>query len=181
MPGKRKKRKLTLRSRIVSLLSEKGRMKLGNMAKILGASSKSLNTEALELRRLGVLQKDDEGVWSLVPGVDPTMFGIEPLVSERGGSNGGVSTTSTPLETEGLIPFKNEFIDLLKSTGVKTGAEVIADLYLNGDNIWDMRWLHYVLSDCAKGFVTEGQCKLIMAAWAIGKGVRYKHEDFFKD
>jgi len=185
MAGKKKRKKQpTLRSRIVSLIIERGPMKLGVMVRTLKASYQSLNTEALELRRLGVLQKGAEGVWSLVHGVNPAMFGIEIITSDQGGrvsTEASVSTTPTPPQFESSRTFKDEFIDLLKSVGVRKAAETIADLFFNGEDIWDMRWLHRVLSDYARGFVTEAQCKLIMGYWAHTKGIPYKYEDFFKD
>lgn len=174
MAGKKKRKKQpTLHSRIVSLVMERGPMKLGVMLRTLKASYQSLNTEALELRRLGVLQKDAEGVWSLVPGVNPATFGIEIITSD--------STTSAPPQPESSRTFKDEFIDLLKSAGVKKAVEVIADLFINGGDLWDIQWLHHVLSWCAEGFVTEDQCKLIMAYWARTKGLPYEYEDFFED
>ncbi len=170
---KKRKKQPTLRSRIVSLITEKSPMKLRVMVRTLRASYQSLNTEALELRRLGVLQKDAEGVWSLVPGVNPAMFGIEIITSEL--------TASIEPQPEGSRTFKDEFRDLLKSVGVKKAAETIADLYFSGDNIWDARWLYKVLADYSEGFVTEGQCKLIMGYWTRKNGVPYRYEDFFED
>jgi hypothetical protein len=65
----------------VNLVVEKPRLQRG-MTKIIGASYQSLNTEILELRRLGVLQKDASGVLSLVPGVDLAQLGIEDHVAK---------------------------------------------------------------------------------------------------
>lgn len=170
---KRRKKEPTLRSRIVNLIMEKGPMKLRVMARTLKAPYQSLNTEALELRRLDVLQKDTEGIWSLAPGVNPAAFGIEIITSD--------STASIEPQPEGPRTFRDEFKDLLRSVGVKQAADTIADLYFNGDNIWDARWLYTVLADYARGFVTEGQCKLIMGYWTIKNGIPYKYEDFFEN
>ena len=71
-------------------------------------------------------------------------------------------------------------MEVLVSAGVKEAVETIAYLFFARD-IWDMRWLHRVLSDHARGFVTEGQCKLIMSYWAHTKGIPYEYEDFFED
>jgi len=169
---KKRKRQPTLRSLIVSLIVEEGPRKLSGMTRILGSSYQSLNTEALELRRLGVLQKDTDGLWSLVPGIDPTMFGIEVITSD--------SAASIPPQPESPRTLEDEFRDLLRSVGVKKAAETIAGLFFNGD-IWNMRWLHRVLLDYARGFVTEAQCKLIMGYWAQTKGISYEYEDFFED
>lgn len=184
MPRKKRKQKPpTLRSRIVSLISIVAHMKLKDMAKLLDAPYQSLNTEALELKRLGVLEKDDEGFWSLVPEVNPEEFGIEVMSSYRGdsiGSEVGSSAASTLPISESSPTLKDEFMALLRSAGVKQGIETIADLFFAGD-IWDMQWLHRVLTDYARGFVTEPQCKLIMGYWAKTKGIPYRHEDFFED
>ena len=65
MARKKRKKQPTLRSRIMSLIIERGPVELRDMTGILAARYQSLNTEALELRRLGVLPKDADGVWSL--------------------------------------------------------------------------------------------------------------------
>lgn len=174
MAGKRKRKKQpNLYSRIVSLIIERGPMKLGVMARALNAPYQSLNTEALEMRRLSVLQKDAEGVWSLVPGVNPAAFGIEINTSE--------STDSLPSRPESFPTYQDEFIDLLRRAGVKEAVQAITDIYFSGNDIWDAQWLHHVLSDTARGFVTEDQRKLIMGYWTITKGIPYKYEDFFED
>ena len=169
---KKRKKQPNLRSRIVSLITEKGPVKLGVMVRTLKAFYQSLNTEALELRRLGVLQKDADGVWSLVPGIDPAMFGIEVITSH--------SVASTLPQPESPRTLEDEFRDLLRSAGVKKATEVIAELFFAGD-IWNMRWLHRVLLHHARGFVTEAQSKLIMGYWARTKGIPYRHQDFFED
>jgi hypothetical protein len=174
MAGKKKRKKQpTLRSRIVGLIMERGPVKLGIMVKTLDAPYQSLNTEALELRRLGILQKDAEGVWSLVPGTDPTMYGVEIIKPYSIGSAGPQLESSRTLQ--------DEFRDLLRSTGVKKGVEAITDIYFSGDDIWNAQWLYKVLADYSEGFLTEDQCKLIMASWTITKGIPYEYEDFFKD
>ena len=105
MAGKKKQKKQpNLRSRIVSLLIERGPVKLGIMGRALKAPYQSLNTEALELRRLGVLQKDADGVWSLAPDVNLEMWGIEID-----------STTSSPPQPESSKTLEDKFKDLLKS------------------------------------------------------------------
>ena len=169
---KRKQKPPTLCSRIVSLIIERGPVKLGVMVRALKAPYQSLNTEALELRRLGVLQKDADGIWSLVPGVNPEMWGIEIITSD--------STAHSPPQPERSRTLEDKFKDLLRSAGVRKGIPTIAALFFAGD-IWDMYWLHQVLTHYARGFVTEDQSKLIMASWAYKNGVPYKYEDFFKD
>ena len=166
---KRRKKQPNLRSRIVRLIVEKGPVTVRDMTRSLGARYQSVNTEALELRRHGVLQKDDESAWSLAPGADLEAFGIEPTHS-----------LVSPPEDSSRTP-EGRFLDLLRSVGVKKAAETITDLFFSGEDIWDMQWLHHVLAWSAEGFVTEGQAKLIMAYWAHTNGIPYRHEDFFSD
>lgn len=169
---KKRKKQPALRSRIVGLIMEKGPVKLGIMVRTLQAPYQSLNTEALELRRLGVLQKDAAGVWSLVPGIDPAAYGVEAIKAD--------STAATWSQSEGFPTLEDEFMDLLRSVGVKDAVEPITSIFFGGD-IWDPWRLHEVLTHVAQGFVTEDQCKLIMADWMITKGVPYRREDFFDD
>ncbi|MEE8471448.1 MAG: hypothetical protein V3S51_08975 [Dehalococcoidia bacterium] len=166
---RRKKKQPNLHSRIVGHIVERGPMRLRDMTRILGARYQSINTEVLELRRLGVLQKDADGVWSLVPGADLEVFGIRPT-----------DTPVSPAE-EYSRTIEEKFLDLLRSVGVKKAAETITDLFSSGEDIWDMQWLHHVLTWSAEGFVTEDQAKLIMAYWAHTNGIPYRHEDFFSD
>ena len=170
---KKKQKQPTLRSLIVSLIVEEGPRKLSGMTRILGASYQSLNSEVLKLRRLGVLEKDVDGILSLVPGVDLATFGIEVITSDP--------FASTPPQPESPRTFEEEFRDLLRSAGVKKGVETITEIYFSRADIWDAQWLHHVLSVSAKGFVTEDESKLIMGYWTKTKGIPYRHEDFFKD
>jgi hypothetical protein len=155
--ARKKKKQPTLRSLIVSLIIEEGPRKLSGMTRILGFPYQSLNSEVLKLRNLGVLEKDAEGVLSLVPGVDPTAFGIEVITSDPGAS------TSPQPETPSTI--QEQFMDLLRSTGVKKGVETISEIYFSKLDFWTAQWLHHVLTDIAQGFVTEGQAKLVMGYW----------------
>jgi len=170
---KKRKKQPTLRSLIVTLIAEEGPRKLSGMTRILGSSYQSLNSEVLKLRRLGVLEKDADGVLSLVPGIDPAAFGIEVITSDP--------APPTPPETDRELSLQDKFEDLLRRVGVKKGAKAIAEIYFSGDDIWNAQWLHRVLSDDAQGFVTEAQSKLIMGYWARTKGIPYEYEDFFSD
>jgi len=170
---KKRKKQPTLRSLIVTLIAEEGPRKLSGMPKILGSTYKTLNSEVLKLRKLGVLEKDTDGVLSLVPGVDPAAFGIEVITSDS------AAPTSPKPERERTL--QNKFEDLLRSAGVKKGVGTITEIYFSGADIWNAQWLYRVLSDDARGFVTEAQCRLIMGAWTIKTGIPYKHEDFFDD
>ena len=182
MPRKKKRQKQpTLRSRIVSLIIERGPTKLRDMTGILAARYRSLNTEALELRRLGVLEKDSEGAWSLVPGVNAATFGIQlvPSYQAGGDASGSISPPSTPVSSpDASRTPQDDFMETLASTGVKKAVLSIADIFFSGD-INDTRWLYHVLSWSAEGFVTEAQCKLMMAWWASHWGIPYDHDDFF--
>ena len=174
MAGKKKRKKqLSVRSLIVSLIAEERPRKMSGMTKILGAHYQSLNSEVLKLRKLGVLEKDADGVLSLVPGVDPAAFGIEVITSDP-------SALTSP-QPEAPRTIQEQFMDLLRSAGVKIGVETISDIYFSKLDFWNAEWLYHVLMDSAQGFVTEDQAKLIMGYWTIKNGVPYEHEDFFTD
>jgi len=59
---KKRKKQPTLQSLIVTLIAEEGPRKLSGMPKILGSTYKTLNSEVLKLRKIGVLEKDTDGV-----------------------------------------------------------------------------------------------------------------------
>ncbi len=175
------KKQPNLHSLIVNLIINKGPLKLKDITKILDASYQSLNTEALELRRLGLLQKDDEGVWSLVPGADLSKLGFV-VPSDRAGSSAMVSTSSTLSDAESSLSLEDKFEDLLRRAGVAKGMEAtITEIYFTKPHmLWDTQWLHNVLIIQAWGYVTEGQARLIMASWSLSNGFPCKLEDFFK-
>lgn len=62
---KKRKRELSLRLRVISLISLTGPIGMKDMTKILAAPYQSLNTECLALQRLERLKKDSEGMWGL--------------------------------------------------------------------------------------------------------------------
>ncbi len=174
MAGKKKRKKQpSVRSLIVSLIAEEGPRKMSGMTRILGAPYQSLNSEVLKLRKLGVLEKDIDGVLSLVPSVDPAVFGIEVITSDP--------SASTSPQPEAPRTIQEQFMDLLRSTGVKKGVETISDIYFSKLDFWKAEWLYHVLMDSAQGFVTEGQAKLIMGYWTIKNGIPYEYEDYFDD
>jgi hypothetical protein len=181
-PKKKRKRKPNLRSRIVSLIVERGPRPQRGMTRTLVASYQSLNTEILELRRLGVLEKSDDGVLSLIQGVDLAQFGIEvPLNENPITTKTSASEATMEYWNEGDFTHQEKFVRLLRSVGVKQEiGKTICHLYFNG-NVNSMRWLYQVLVVTAKGFVTEDQAKMIMPSWAYYWGVPYNHEDFFED
>jgi hypothetical protein len=183
MPRKksRKKKQPNLRSRIVSLLVAQGPMKLRNMRKILGSPYKSLNTEALELRKRGVLEKDEEGTWSLVYGIDPEDFGIEVISGDKDPVQAGVSTSTVPPIDEPGIGHKERFRRLLLSVGIKNvDPSLIVDLFFNGD-IHDPNWLYQILTIHAKGYFSEKQARLVMASWTYYWHGKDGFEFYFKE
>jgi hypothetical protein len=175
----KKKKQLNLRSRIVYLITEQGPRPQKGMTKILGAYYQSLNSEILELRNLGVLEKSDDGVLSLVQGVNLAQFGIEVTSSEnRNKAKTSASQSSMPSWRDGDFTHQEKFVKLLRSVGVKTAADTIADIFFAG-NVNSLRWLYQVLVVTAEGFVTEDQAKLIMPSWAFYWGIPYDHDEFF--
>ena len=166
-------REPTLQEVIVTFIAEDGPRKISGMPKILGSSYQSINSEALKLCRLGILEKDADGVFSIAPSIDPVEFGIEAIYSD--------SDDLTPHQPERERTLQDKFEDLLKSVGMNKGAKTITEIYFSGDDIWNAQWLHHVLSGYAKGFVTEAQSRLIMGNWTIKNGIPYRQEDFFVD
>ncbi len=150
------------------------------MTKILGAYYQSLNSEILELRNLGVLEKSDDGVLSLVQGVDLAQFGIEVPPSSENRTTAKTDASESPMQawSDGDFPHQEKFLKLLRSVGVRTAADVIANLYFGG-NVNSLRWLYQVLVVTAEGFVTEDQAKMIMPSWALYWGVPYDYDEFF--
>ena len=114
-PKKKNNKQSNLRSRIVSFIVEKGPRRQKGMAKILGASYQSLNTEILELRRLSVLQKNDDGVLSLAQGVDLEQLGIKLPVSRENEITAKTNISESPMESwcDGPLPHKEKFLKLL--------------------------------------------------------------------
>ncbi len=179
---KKNKKQPNLRSRIVNLIMEQGPRPQKGMPKILGAYYQSLNSEILELRNLGVLEKSDDGVLSLVQGVDLAQFGIE-ISSNENRTAPETSASESPMQAwcDGEFTHLEKFVRLLRSVGVKAPiAKTIADLYFVGD-VHSARWLYQVLVVTAEGFVTKDQAKLIMPSWAYYWGMPYDYDEFFGD
>ena len=172
MPTRKKQRRgPALPSRIVRLISLTGPIALRDMIMILAAPYQSLNTECLELARLGVLNKDSEGLWSLSTEASSTMPALR--------TDAGVSTPP-PFSAEEPPTNEEKFIKILRSVGVKEVDTVISEIFFTGD-VGDMHWLYRVLFSLTKGYVSRNQAKLLMPAWAAHWGVPYRHEDFFED
>lgn len=179
-PKKKNKKQPNIRSRIVNLIVENGPRPQRGMTSILGISYQSLNTEILELRRLGVLEKNSDGILSLVEGVDLAQFGFEIPIRSENQSTAETNILESPMLAwcDGPSPPPEKFEKLLKSVGVKTAANVIANLFFNGE-IGNLQWLYKVLMVTSEGFVTEDQAKMIMPSWAFFWGIPYNHDEFF--
>jgi len=175
-------------SQIVDKLYSEGAMKVADMCKTIKYPYKSVYTKALELQKLGLVDRDDNGVWSLKEGVTPRTLetgeldesgaaeapgeGVEP------GGKGApiVRSTGAPLDQKGL------FIQELKNIGVqpKEVIPTIASIFFDGD-IDDLNWLNTVLLKSAGGWVNHKQRRLIIDWWSHSRGLPYAEDDFFPD
>jgi hypothetical protein len=180
---KKSKKQPNLRSRIVKLIIEQGPRPQKGMARILRAYYHTFVCKILELIKLGVLEKSDDGVLSLVPGVDLSQFGIEIPVSEKnqGKAETGTSESQMKAWSEGDFTHQEKFVKLLNSLGVRDIAKNIADLYFNGD-VNNIHWLYEVLMVISKGFITEPQARMTMASWTpYWWGIPFDIDEFFPE
>ncbi len=184
MPTKNKNKKQpNLQSRIVKLVFEDGPRPQNGMTKILGIPYQSLNTEILELVRIGVLQKGELGILSLIEDVDLSQFGVDVPKSDKNQQDAKTDSEDDPNQSwrDGDFTHQEKFVRLLKSVGVKQEiSETICAIYFNG-NVNSIYWLHKVLLDISRGFVTEDQAKMIMPSWAYYWGMHYDFDKFFGD
>lgn len=101
-------------------------------------------------------------------------IGTMPIVQAKTAASG----SSMPSWRYGNFTHQEKFVKLLKSVGVKTAADTIADIFFNG-NVNSVRWLYRVLIVEAEGFVEEYQAKLIIPSWAFYWGISYNYDEFF--
>lgn len=70
-------------------------MKTKDLSRSIHFRYKSIYAEALELKAMGLVDKDENGMWSLQPGVTPAALGIEHSVP---------SASDEELSTSGAEP-----------------------------------------------------------------------------
>jgi len=175
-------------AQIVDKLYAEGPMKVAQMCETIKYPYKSVYTKALELQKLNLADKDDDGVWSLRAGVTPQTLETGEL-EETGAAEAGVEgeepggkappivrSTGAPLDQRGM------FIQEMRNIGVapKESIPTIASIFFSGD-IDDLRWLEQVLKRDAAGFVTAHQRRLIISFWSNTRGLPYDPDEFFPE
>ncbi|MBA7646967.1 hypothetical protein ES703_54735 [subsurface metagenome] len=172
-------------AQIVEKLYADGSMKVSQMCETIKYPYKSVYTKALELQKLGLADKDDDGVWSLAEGVTPRTLEtgeieqVRPIAEVAGGEvpPGKVApivrSTGAPLDQRGM------FIRQMTDIGVapKEAIPTIADIFFAGD-IEDLKWLNQVLQRQAAGYVSTNQRRLMMSWWSKTRGLPYSEDEY---
>ena len=179
-------------SQIVEKLYSEGSMKVGQMCETIKYPYKSVYTKALELAKLGLAVKDDDGVWSLLDGVTPQTLltgEIQAPGAEEPGAEGEEPGEGTPKTTRKLAPIarstgipldqRGMFIKHCTDIGIapKEAIPTIADIFFSGD-IDSLSWLNQVLSKEAAGYVTHHQRRLMMSWWANTRRLDFDEEAY---
>jgi len=175
-------------SQIVERLYSDGPMKVADMCTTIQYPYKSVYTKALELQKLGLADKDDDGVWSLKEGVTPSTLETGKLVETQDEEESGEGSESTrkvpPIARSTGKPLDQTemFIQELKNIGCspKEAIPTVTSIFFSGD-IEDLHWLEKVLKRDAAGFVTAHQRRLIISWWSNTRGLPYDEEEFFPD
>ncbi|GAH72996.1 unnamed protein product, partial [marine sediment metagenome] len=153
-------------TQIVDKLYSEGSMKVAQMCETIKYSYKSVYTKALELQKLGLADKDDDGVWSLREGVTP-----QTLIT---GEIGGAEETEPgqklpPIARSPGIPLdqRGMFIKHCTDIGIapREAIPTIADIFFSGD-INSLHWLNQVLAQDSAGYVSHQQRRLMLSWWA---------------
>jgi len=179
-------------SQIVEKLYSEGSMKVGQMCETIKYPYKSVYTKALELAKLGLAIKDDDGVWSLLDGVTPQTLEtgeIQTVEAEEPGAEGEEPGEGTPKTTRKLAPIarstgipldqRGMFIKHCTDIGIapKEAIPTIADIFFSGD-IDSLSWLNQVLSKEAAGYVSHHQRRLMMSWWANSRRLDFDEEEY---
>jgi hypothetical protein len=167
----------------LTLLGARGPAELKTLAKGIPFPRRSVLTKALELRRAGLVQTDENGLWSLTPQRTAATAGKKGTVSSQAGGaeKSGQSARHWWVNApdEDLTPqfrFARELARLDVAPGI---ANLLAETLFTQDP-YDLKWLYEVLTEMGEGFVSESPCRLIMRWWAGHCGLPYNRSDFFK-
>jgi len=165
-------------AQIVEKLYAEGSMKVTQMCETIKYPYKSVATKALELRQLGLADKDNDGVWTLREGVTPQTLVTGELEAVGEKEPGGqlapiVRSKGIPLDQRGM------FIQQMTDIGVapKEAIPTIADIFFAGD-IEDLNWLNTVLQRQAAGYVSTNQRRLMMGWWSKTRGLPYSEDEY---
>ena len=165
-------------SQIVELLYAGGPMKVNKMCETIKYPYKSVYTKALELKKMGLADKDSDGVWSLREGVTPQTLETGELEEVPPGE---AAPRAAPITRSQGVPLdqRGMFVQHMQQIGVipKEAIPTIADIFFSGD-IDSLPWLNQVLSKDAAGFVTHHQRRLMMSWWANTRRLEFDEEAY---
>ena len=179
-------------TQIVDKLYSEGAMKVAQMCETIKYSYKSVYTKALELQKLGLADKDDDGLWSLKDGGTPQTLitgelqapgaGEEPGQEVEPGQEGTPAPAKmAPIARASGIPLdqRGMFIKHCTDIGIapKEAIPTIADIFFSGD-INSLEWLNQVLSKDAAGYVNHTQRRLMMSWWANTRRLDFDEEEY---
>jgi len=172
-------------TQIVDRLYAEGPLSVSQMCETIKFTYKSVYTKALELQKLNLADKDDDGIWSLREGVSPQTL----ITGEIGGAPPGAPGAEgaepgkplPPIATGRGIPLdqRGMFVKHCTDIGVipREAIPTIADIFFSGD-INSLSWLNQVLSQEAAGYVTHQQRRLMMSWWANTRQLEFDEEEY---
>jgi len=172
-------------TQIVDKLYSEGAMKVAQMCETIKYPYKSVYTKALELQKLGLADKDDDGVWSLRDGVTPqTLITGEigpPAPPAPGAEEVEPGKPTPPIARSPGIPLdqRSMFIKHCTDIGIapREAIPTITDIFFSGD-INSLQWLNQVLSKDAAGYVTHQQRRLMLSWWANTRRLDFDEEEY---
>lgn len=172
-------------TQIVDELYTRGSLTVSQMCETIKYPYKSVYTKALELQKLNLADKDDDGVWSLREGVTPqTLITGElkgPGAGEEPGQEVEPEKPAPPITRGTGIPLdqRSMFIKHCTDIGIapKEAIPTIADIFFSGD-IDSLPWLNQVLSKDAAGYVNHTQRRLMMSWWANTRRLDFDEEEY---
>ncbi len=171
---------LPVRTQVVNLLYDRGPMDSEALSKqIKNVARKTVENACLALLKLKLLDRTDEGVYSIPEGKTPESIEVEfqqqattSKQDRSGDSADGTQGTGKSLDVAPL------FTELLKSVGVnKDVIPTITNLFMRGDTN-SMKWLKEVVTDSAKGWFNSQQAKLVLSSWAKTQGLPFEASEY---
>lgn len=180
----------SIQIQIIRLLYEKGPMPVRAMTQFVPSKYKSISSTLYKLRDIDLVDKGEDGAWSLRPGVPPDILnrkgrkGISHPVDETSKDD---ATTLHVADGEAIesgmssgivLDQMGQFIQTLQGIGAspKEAVPTIADIFFAG-NINSVNWLNHVLTEIAQGYVTPAQACLMISWWARTRGLALDDED----
>lgn len=166
-------------------------MPIRDLTQAISFSYKSVYAKALQLRSMGLVEKGNNDLWRLSPGVTPLSLDTgkstrlvrnsEPASSEIESMPviDSETTIADQIPSPGaILDQRHDFIMRLVAVGVrpKEVTSTIADIFFSGD-INNLTWLDSVLSRDAGGYILPHQRRLIFSWWARTRGLLYADED----